>query len=253
MVGVRRNAALLAGAAVMLSACAAPSAAQADSSGWRFVVTPYLWLAGLDGRVGVGRVATKVDLGPGDILDMLRFGAMASVEARRNAWVIAADGIFVSLGAGHVLAFRGDTGTLNLEEREVIVQPAAGYSIRDGAWSLDVLGGLRYWYLRASLEVDPPRLASREVTGSRQWLDVTGGFKVRWVPTTNLRLLAAADGGGGGSRGSWQAYGSLGYDPWSRWTLAVAYRALSVNYDRDGFLNRTIMKGFVLGATYRFR
>jgi hypothetical protein len=253
MAGVRRNSALLAGAALALSVWAAPSAAQADSSGWRFVVTPYLWLAGLDGRVGVGRVATKVDLGPGDILDMLRFGAMASVEARRNAWVFAADGIYVSLGAGHVLAFRGDTGTLNLEEREWIVQPTAGYGIRDGAWALDVVGGLRYWYLRATLGVDPARRPSREVAGSRQWVDATAGFKVRWVPTTNLRLLAAADGGGGGSRGSWQAAGSLGYDPWSRWTLAVAYRALSVNYDRDGFLNRTIMKGFVLGATYRFQ
>jgi opacity protein-like surface antigen len=61
------------------------------------------------------------------------------------------------------------------------------------------------------------------------------------------------DGGGGGSHSTWQTSGSLGVDPSRYWTLGVAYRWLAVDYDRDNFLYDTTTKGFIFGATYRFR
>jgi hypothetical protein len=70
------------------------------------------------------------------------------------------------------------------------------------------------------------------------------------VPIEKLHVLAAADGGGGGSKDTWQALGSVGYDLSTKWILGLAYRVLSVNYDRDNFLFDTRLKGFVVGATY---
>jgi hypothetical protein len=70
------------------------------------------------------------------------------------------------------------------------------------------------------------------------------------MPYDKLHLIAAADGGGGGSKDTWQALGSVAYDAWSKWRLGVAYRVLAVNYDRNNFLFDTRLKGFVVGATY---
>ena len=68
----------------------------------------------------------------------------------------------------------------------------------------------------------------------------------------SMSILISACGGGG-SQSTWQAYGSLGVDPSTYWTLGVAYRWLAVDYNRDNFLYDTTMKGFIFGATYRFK
>ena len=249
-----RAIALATSAAAALLTWTANASAQTDSlSHWRYGITPYAWLSGLNGKVGVGPVVSNVDLGVGDILDMLKFGIMANGEARKGPWVVGADAIYASLGAGQVVAFRGDTGSLQLTERETIIQPTGGYTVGNNVWAFDLLGGFRYWNLSASLDVDRTRRPSNEHSGSRSWVDATGGFRFRWVPLPSLRFVAAADGGGGGSQSTWQAYSSLGIDPWSHWTLGIAYRWLAVDYDHRNFLYDTTLQGFVLGATYRFR
>jgi hypothetical protein len=52
---------------------------------WRYAVTPYMWLTGLEGDVGVGRVSSSVDLSPSDILRNLKFGIMGAGEARKGS------------------------------------------------------------------------------------------------------------------------------------------------------------------------
>jgi hypothetical protein len=247
-----KRAALLAMTAALVAYPAGASAQSDSTSHWRFSATPYAWLTGLSGRVGVGPVATNVDLGVSDVLDMLKFGVMATGEARKHSWVIGADAIYAKLGAGQTFAFRGETGSLELTQSETIVQPTGGYTIGNNTWGLDILGGFRYWNLSASLDVDRPR-ASNAHSDSRSWVDATGGFRFRWVPVTLARVVVAVDGGGGGSHSTWQTSGSLGVDPSRYWTLGVAYRWLAVDYDRDNFLYDTTTKGFIFGATYRFR
>jgi len=249
----RRYIALVASSAAALLSVTRNAGAQLDTtSHWRFAVTPYLWLTSLNGKVGVGPVASNVDLGVGDILDMLKFGIMGNAEARKGPWVIFADGIYANLGAGQTFAFRGDTGSIDLSQSETIIQPTGGYTVGRDTWAFDLLGGFRYWHLSASLDVNRPN-ASRDHSGSRSWVDATGGFRFRWMPFPVVRFVAAADGGGGGSRSTWQWYSSLGVEPWSHWTLGAAYRWLSVDYDHSNFLYDTDTKGFVLGATYRFK
>jgi len=249
-----RYIALVASSAAALLTITPIAEAQSDSTHyWRFALTPYLWLTSLGGKVGVGPVASNVDLGVGDILDMLKFGVMGNIEARKDNWVILADGIYANLGAGHTIAFRGDTGSIDLSEGETIIQPTAGYTVGRHTWAFDLLGGFRYWLLSASLDHHLANGTSRNHSGDRAWVDATGGFRFRWTPISQIRFVAAADGGGGGSQSTWQWYSSLGVEPWSQWTVGLAYRWLSVDYDHDNFLYDTDMKGFVLGATYRFK
>src|SRR5689334_15881976 len=173
---VTKHIALVITTAAALFTNTAGVGAQSDStSHWRFGVTPYVWLTSLNGKVGVGPVASNVDLGVGDILDALKFGIMGSAEARKGPWVIFADGIYANLGAGQTFAFRGDTGSIDLSQSETIIQPTGGYTVGRDTWAFDLLGGFRYWHLSASLDVNRPN-ASRDHSGSRSWVDATGGF-----------------------------------------------------------------------------
>ena len=248
----RRRAAWLAGFTIAVSAWSADARAQQilKDNEWHYAVVPYVWIVGLDGDVGVRRLTSSVDLKPWEVYKSLQFGVMGAVEARRNQYMLALDGIYAKLGDAKALAIRGDTGGLDLTEHLTILQPAGGYTIGDSTWSVDFLLGMRYWNLSTSLDVNFPRL-SNERSGTKQWLDATGGFRFHWMPIERFRVVAAGDGGGGGSKDTWQAYGSLGYDVSTRWSASLAYRVLAVNYDRDNFLFDTRLKGFVVGATYR--
>jgi hypothetical protein len=236
--------------ALALLGCSTAARAQVlTDDRWHFAVTPYAWITGLTGDLGVRRLQSSVDLAPWEIVKHLQFGLMANAQARKGPYGLGLDAIYAKLGGAKALAVRGDTGGLDLTQHMTILQPTGGYTIGDSTWSVDFLVGMRYWNLSTSLDVDFPRL-SNERSGSRQWVDATGGARVSWVPLDRLHLTAAADGGGGGSRSTWQALGSVGYDAWSKWRLGLAYRVLSVDYDRDNFLFDTRLKGFVVGATY---
>ena len=253
MDGSRRMTAYVAGIIIAVLAAAPTSVrAQAEvTDDLRYSITPYGWLSGLSGTVGLGRVSSNVDLSAADVIKSLKFGIMGTAEVHRGAWLLVADGIYASLGDARTFAIRGDTGGLDLTQHETIIQPMAGYTIGNEVASLDILAGARYWNLSTTLDVDRAVRPSNERSMSQHWVDAIGGLRVRVVPYERVRLVAAVDGGGGGSRDSWQVYSSAGYDVWSQVTLGVAYRVLSVNYDRNDFLFDTRTKGFVVGATFR--
>jgi hypothetical protein len=216
---------------------------------WHYSATPYLWLTDLGGDVGIGRLTSDVDLRPTDVLKHLQFGFMAAGAARKGPYVVGLDGIYAKLCDARALAVRGDSGDLDLTQHMTIIQPTGGYTIGDSTWSVDFLLGMRYWNLKTALDVTGTRL-SNERSMTQQWADATGGARANWMPYENFHVMASADGGGGGSKGTWQAIGSLAYDAWSNWRLGAGYRVLSVNYDRNNFLFDTRLKGFVVGATY---
>ena len=240
-------------AAAAIGAAHEPAAAQLDTSRtWRFNITPYLWLAELNGRVGIGPVTSSVSLSSGDILDMLKFGAMATADVRYGPWLVGADGMYVLLGAGRVFGIRGDTGSLSLNQSQTMIQPMGGYTFGDGNWAIDMLASMRIWKLSATLDVDSNIRPPDSRSAARTWVDATPGFRVRWKPLDDVRFVFYADGGLGGSQTTWQIYSSLGYDVWKGLSLGLAYRTLNVEYDRNNFLNDTTMQGIVFGLAYRF-
>jgi hypothetical protein len=237
--------------AALLLARSTLALAQSDNY-VRYGVTPYAWLAGVDGQVGVGSVATDVDLSFSDIFDHLKFAVMGYGEARVNQWVFGVDALYMAIGDGRAIAFRGETGNVDLTQRQTIVQPVAGISFGDGTWLLDVLAGFRYWNLDVRLDVDRPSGQLNRRSGSRQWVDATGGFRLNWAPYPVVRIVGAADLGGGGSQSTVNAYGSFGVNLYTHWLAALGYRFLSVDYDHDRFLYDVNTQGVTIGLTYKF-
>jgi len=231
-------------------ASASRAGAQIDTSGtWRFSVTPYGWALSLHGRVGVGPVAANADVSFRDLLKTLRFGIMAEAEARHGRLFGDIDVIYASLGKTNVVAFRGDTGTLELTGKLAIIQPVGGYTIGDQKWAVDFYGGFRLWDVRTTLDVDVTRRPTNPHSLSRGWPDATAGFRFRWLPYQKLHVVIGGDGGGGGSHGTWHAYTLVGYDVWSKVALGAGYRYLSVNYEDNVFLFDVRLRGPLLGAT----
>lgn len=209
-------------------------------------------MAGLRGDVGVRRVETNVNLSFSDILDALKFGVMGTAEARFKSYVVSVDGMYLSLGGSQVVAVRGDTGNFTLDQKETMIQPALGYTIGEDSWGVDFLASIRYWDLSTTLDVDRTKRPSNQRSGSRSWVDAVGGFQFHFMPLTLLRITAGADGGAGGAKSTWQAYGGLGGDFANHWTLSGFYRGLSVDYHHDDVLFDTTTQGFVVSVTFRF-
>jgi hypothetical protein len=245
---VMKKGTALAGCALVLSAACA--AAQIDTSGqWRYSVTPYLWTLSIHGRVGVGPVATDANVKFYEIWDALRFAAMGDAEVRHGRLFGSADVIYASVGKTDVIAIRGDTGTLTLTLKISIIQGVGGYTIvGDNKWAVDLLGGVRLWNVHPALDVDLTRRPSNPHSIERGWPDATAGLRVRALPYKKLHVVIGGDGGGG-SHGTWQAYGTVGYDVWSKVALGAAYRYLSVNYEDNLFLLDVRLRGPVFGAT----
>ncbi len=240
----------LACATILLFGWSAAARAQVlTDDQWHFGVTPYAWIVGLDGDVGVRRLQSSVSLAPWEVFKHLQFGFMANAQARKGAYGLGLDAIYAKLGDARAFAVLGDTGGLDMTLHLTTIAPSASYTIGDSAWSVDFIVGARYWNLSNNLDVTFPRLSNAR-SGTQQWVDATGGARVSWMPIEKLRVVALADGGGGGSRDTWQALGSLQYDAWEKWRLGAAYRVLAVNYDRNNFLFDTRLKGFRVGAPY---
>lgn len=65
-------------------------------------------------------------------------------------------------------------------------------------------------------------------------------------------MTALGDAGAGGSKLTWQAIGSVGYDLSQCCSLDAAYRHLDIDYDRDALVNDSHLSGFALGIGIRF-
>ena len=224
----------------------------ASSDEWEFTVALYLWLAGIDGTVGVGDLTTDVDPGVSDILNALNFGFMGVFEARKNKLMLITDLIYLSLEET-----KDTTGplfsALKANETVFMLSPVAGYRLaeKDGA-SLYAIAGIRFWHTSTRLEASPNQLAGRVAESSKNWADVIGGLRGQIHVSRIFSLIGRGDLGGGGSDFSYHLFGGAGIDVARSASLFVGYRYLHIKYTRDDTLFDAALKGVVLGAAFRF-
>ena len=228
-----------------------PQAASEDT--WQFQMTPYLWIASISGRSGVGNLIIDTDTSVTDSGVELNFGFMGTFEARRNRFVILTDLQYSDLSTE-----KGNPGPLfsgtRASIRTFILDPEVGYRVLDngkGAF-LDVLGGVRYWHLNATLAFNAGVLPAVEVSRSRSWVDGVVGLRGRAALSQRWFVAGKVDLGGGGSNFTYQLLGGVGFNVSPRFALIGGYRDLNVNYDKDGFLFDMSLHGPVLGLGIKF-
>jgi hypothetical protein len=124
-----------------------------DPHGWSFVLEPYAWAMGLDGKVGVkGLPALNVDVSAITLLQHLDWAIFARGEIRRGRWGLLGDGFYAELSAsGDLGGVLYRSGSLTLQQG--LASLALAYRIIDDRRGfLDFYAGARYNYLGVRID-----------------------------------------------------------------------------------------------------
>lgn len=91
------------------------------SNEWRFEVTPYLWLAGMKGTVGLNNgLAKSADFSPGDVLSNLKSGGMIAAEAHNGNWGIAGDLVSATLQNSGSVSMLTPAGAARIADKATV-------------------------------------------------------------------------------------------------------------------------------------
>lgn len=228
----------------------AASAQPLPDSDWRFQLTPYVWMTGLDGHIRPFRGAptAHVDRSFSDVLSHLDAAAFLSGTARKGAYVLQADLSYASTSDGASLP---PGLPARAKVRQTSMTMTGGYNWQLGpASSVDLMAGLRLWDIKASVQL--AGLASAQSHTS--FVDPVAAVRWRHDFAANWSTLLYLDAGGFGlgSEATWQALAAVNYQLRSNLHLSLGYRHLSVNYRDGGKRLDFRLAGPMLGATLRF-
>jgi hypothetical protein len=256
---MRRVAAFLTVMTYAAASAAADSGAP-TGDGWKYSTAVYLWMANIDGNQTVKGQEADLDVGFGDILDVLEFAAEGHVEAiKNNLWGVFVDGTYLKLGP------EADEGTIKLDvDYKYWLWELGGlyrtstWMTRNGQAAVDLLLGGRY--TKMDVELDFKNTPIPDVDGDKSWTDLFAG--ARWLtPISNKWTMSLrGDVGGFGISGSSDValHGALVFD-WNfspNWDLVAGYRALYQDYKSGSGANKfaydATTHGPLLGVGYRF-
>ena len=236
-------------------ASAQPDPGSTPDSNWHFAVSPYLWMSGIHGTVGVSGFDTSVHAGFGDIFSNLDIGLMAVSELRYKRFLLPVDLMWIKLSDDKALPIQVVAIKARTKATNFFIGPKVGYRfVETPRLTADAFAGFRYWHVGASLKFEPSLTGQTFSTG-QTWADPLLGARFQTPLGRKLRFTLFGDVGGfgAGSQLEWQVMPVLGYQLNKRFTLQAAYRYLDVNYRSGGFKYDVAMDGLLLGATIRFK
>ena len=197
----------------------AQAADPATSDDWQFNAGLYLWGAGLNGETSAG---SDFDISFGDLINNLNMAFMGNFEARKSKWSLAADVIYLNVGAG-------GGGRVPVEEAPgVSVKVGADVKLR--AWVLGFTGGYNLWqsergtldviagarHLEVKVNLDAaerlgPFAKQQETTAGGNVWDAVIGVKGDINLTDKWYAPYYLDVGTGDSDFTWQIVAGVGY------------------------------------------
>lgn len=249
----------------------------APSDEWHFSIIPYLWMMGLNGEVGVRGQTVDLDVSFSDIIKNLDFAAEVHAEAWRDRFGFFIDLTYSKISLKEDVQLRFDRSIKIKNVTEFFLGEFGGF-YRVGTWpvgggtgsnvsktktsfSLDLLGGGRYWWMENKIDITGPAgVLDPQFKGSESWFDFIVGGRAR-LDINKFFIALRTDIGGFGlgfsSDISWNIAGYIGYElPWYHITPIIGYRALYDKYDNGSGNNRFLwdawMYGPQLGVAFQF-
>ena len=218
-------------------------AAYAQDNDWNVTLTPYGWLAGLDGHTGTKPLVAEVDLSPSDIIEDLEVAAMLTLDANNGTWGVVADMFYVGLEDHENTAI----GKIKAEVEQWIVTAGPYYRIQTGN-DLVVNIGAGGRYMNADTDITTPVGDSSD---SESWIDpvVILGLRVSVGEKFFIDLDGDIGGFGVESDLTWMVMGTAGYSINQTVDLCVGYQHLDVDYEDDGFVYDAATSGLAVGLS----
>ena len=225
---------------------ASESSAQSASpspASWEFEFVPYLWGSGIKGEVGIGNRTADVDASFSNVLSHLHLALMGLTEVRRDRLVALTDLVYTDL-RGHDATPGPLFSSVTPEQKLFFLTSEGGVRLTDTeGGALDVVGGIRFWRLRSELQFGAGVLPGVDMQASRNWVDGIVGVRAKKAITSSWWASGYGDVGAGGSDLTYQLAGTGGWDIDTRYGLLFGYRYLHVDYNSDGVLFDSAIKG----------
>lgn len=235
------------------------------SQRWALQITPYVWAAGLKGDISPFQRAPTIGVEKSfsDVLSDLNFSGFVNVWGRFDRFVVSGDMMYVDTTESHAygnlppLPLAVPSGTVvkgDVDGKQFMATLQAGYRVVDTSkFTLDALAGIRFWRISNDVTVKALGL-SRSYVESFNWMDPVVGTRALVRLTDKLSLQSQADigGFGAGSELTWSALATVNYVFSDHLSVSAGYKALHVDYERDGYVFDSRLTGPVLGVTWRF-
>ncbi len=223
----------------------------APSDEWHFSIIPYLWMMGLNGEVGVRGQTVDMDVSFSDIIQNLDFALEVHAEAWRDRFGFFIDATYSKISLKKDIQLRLDRSIKIKNVTEFFLGEFGGF-YRVGTWpvgagtgspqsktntffTLDFLGGGRYWWMDNKIDITGPAgVLDPQFSGSESWFDFIVGARAK-LDINKFFIALRTDIGGFGlgfsSDISWNIAGYIGYElPWYKITPIIGYRALYDKY-----------------------
>jgi len=238
--------------AAMLAAIVAVgigTAAQAQTSDWKFEVTPYVWLAGVDGTLTVGNKSADFDQSFSDIVSNVNVAAegLAVVQYKQIVGFAQAD--FFNFRKG------SDFNRPNIDDAKLnntFVTLAAGYQFPGFVKNstIDVLAAARFYNLDGEVNL----VSGASVGKSKTFVDPALVIRPSFQLTEKLRFNPTLSiGGGGDSKLIYELQPQFQYDFTNNIGMRLGYRRLFYKTDNDRNLETEItLSGLIAGVSFLF-
>jgi hypothetical protein len=234
------------------------------NEGLRFAITPYLWLAGISGKVdynNVQRVDTRMS--SRNVLSNLSIGGMLDGEVHYNRWGIMGNAVFAKLsnqGSKSYLKDQALTIDSKTDSWLGVYTVAGTYTAYvDQSVYLDVLAGARFLNANAKVQLDAsvantPYSGDRTLYSSTNVTDAVAGLKGR-VRVNDSRFYVPfyLDAGGGSALAKFTSQQALGVGyAFDDFDLSLVYNNLYYGMSKDRVSSYMNMSGPAVAVTFRF-
>lgn len=230
--------------------------APAPASGWTFAIAPYFWMAGMKGEIGqFGLPTVDVDASFSDIMKNFDIGAMVVAEAHNGRFGFAFDIQYIRLEADAPTPFGVIADSLDVTSETFTMMGAAEYRIFDSTQaSVDLMAGARLWSVDTDIDLNGAVVEPSSFSDGDTWVDPLIGVRGKAMLSEKVYLTGwgMIGGFGAASELTWDLMGGAGYVLNDRVSLVGGYRALSVDYENDGFLFDVVEHGPIIGAVFNF-
>ncbi|MBV5319348.1 MAG: hypothetical protein JZU72_00075 [Chlorobium phaeobacteroides] len=241
--------------AVSCTAYAETVANGETQNGWRFAVTPYVWLTGMSGRVApvAGIPPAEVNTSFSDILGSVDAGGFLTLTAFNDDIYISGDfsyGIVSGEGELDIIPVN-----VKVKSTQIFGSISAGWRcMQTNSTDMFLTAGTRAWRLETSVNTSLGNTTLVSIDESFGWIDPIAGLRFRAKPSNSLSLDVSGEAGGFGvgSDFTWQLFGTVNYRISGNMYSSLGYRHISVDYDDNGHIFDANLSGLLIGISALF-
>lgn len=245
---------LAAGALLLATTMPALSAEDMDSDKWEFGAQIYLWGAGIGVTTSEG---DDIDISFSDLMSNLDMALMTTLVARKDKWTLFADIIYLDVSGTKTHSTANIIGRPTKVKVEVgmeawVVTTAGAYEVMQTETTrLDLVGGVRYFWLKMPLKFDIGDHISEKTSPSGHVWDGIVGMKGNTRLNEKWYLSYYLDVGTGDSDLTWQAAAGFNYK-FKKLDAVFGYRYLAWDFDDNDAFDDINLSGPYAGVKFRF-